>query len=76
MLRGAHGSLGSPWLQWAGRNTEGLYLHCYPWDQGGRWGPEVRRGLGHQGSQEHQQYRERPVGDRSGETLGAESGGV
>lgn len=41
------------------------YLRCYPWDQGGRWGPGVQRGLGHQGSQEHQQYQERPEGGRT-----------
>lgn len=41
------------------------YLRCYPWDQGGHWGPGVQRGLGHQGSQEHQQYQERPEGGRT-----------
>lgn len=49
-----------------GREPEGIgwYLHCYPWDQEGRWGPGVQRGRGHQGSQEHQQYQEHPVGGR------------
>lgn len=42
------------------------YLRCYPWDQGRRWGPGVQRGLGHQGSQERQQYQEHPVGGRIG----------
>lgn len=42
-----------------------LYLHCYPWDLEHRWGPGVQRGLGHQGSQEHQQYREHPAGVRT-----------
>lgn len=41
-----------------------LYLHCYPWDLERHWGPGVQRGLGHQGSQEHQQYQEHPAGGR------------
>lgn len=49
-------------MSWA--EGSGLYLHCYPWDLERHWGPGVQRGLGHQGSQEHQQYQEHPAGGR------------